>query len=95
MQQKTNAIFTDQEIEKLCKDLKELATEIINYEEKEMIPLTDKENKSYKKQKVCHICKKSFVMMKMRKMNLNYTEKSKIIIITLENLEKLLIVFAI
>ena len=24
----------------------------------EMIPLTDKENKSYKKQKVCYICKK-------------------------------------
>ena len=49
MQQKTNAIFTDKEIEKLCKDLKELATEIINYEEKEMIPLTDTENNSYKK----------------------------------------------
>ena len=25
-----------------------------------MIPLTDKENKSYKKQKVCYICKKRF-----------------------------------
>ena len=25
-----------------------------------MIPLTDKENKSYKKQKVCYICKKEF-----------------------------------
>ena len=33
---------------------------IINYEEKEMIPLTDKENKSYEKQKVCYICKKEF-----------------------------------
>ena len=32
-------------IKKFCKDLKELATEIINYEEKEMIPLTDNENK--------------------------------------------------
>ena len=27
---------------------------------KEMIPLTDEENKSYKKQKVCYICKKEF-----------------------------------
>ena len=27
---------------------------------KEMIPLTDEENKSYKKQKVCFICKKGF-----------------------------------
>ena len=25
-----------------------------------MIPLTDKENESYEKQKVCHICKKEF-----------------------------------
>ena len=25
-----------------------------------MIPLTDKENKSYEKQKVCYICKKEF-----------------------------------
>ena len=33
---------------------------IINYEEKEMIPLTDKETKSYEMQKVCHICKKEF-----------------------------------
>ena len=45
-------------IEKFCKDLKELGTEIINFEEKEMIPLTNKEIKSYEKQKVCHICKK-------------------------------------
>ena len=31
--------------------LKELETEIINYEEEEMIPLTDDEKKSYEKQK--------------------------------------------
>ena len=47
-------------IEKFCKDLKELGTEIINFKEKEMIPLTNKEIKSYEKQKVCHICKKEF-----------------------------------
>ena len=34
--------------------------EIINYEKKEMIPLTDKENKSYKKQNICYILKKEF-----------------------------------
>ena len=33
---------------------------IINYEEKEIILLTDKETKSHEKQKVCHICKKEF-----------------------------------
>ena len=47
-------------MERFCKYLKEHATTIINYEKKEMIPLTDEENKSYKKQKVCYICKKEF-----------------------------------
>ena len=47
-------------IESFCKKLKEIETEIINYEEKEMILLTDKENKSYEKQKECHICKGGF-----------------------------------
>ena len=31
---------------------------IISYEEKEMIPLTKEENKSYKEQEVCHIREK-------------------------------------
>ena len=43
-------------IEKFCKDLKELATKIINYEENDMILLTDNENKFYEEQKECHIC---------------------------------------
>ena len=47
-------------MERLCNDLREHAMKIINYEEKEMIPLTYKENKSYKKEKVCYICKKGF-----------------------------------
>ena len=44
----------------ICKDLKEHVIKIINYEKKEMIPLVYEENKSYKKQKVCYICKKEF-----------------------------------
>ena len=47
-------------VENFCKKLKEFGTEVINYEEKEMILLTDKENKFYEKQKKCHICKKGF-----------------------------------
>ena len=47
-------------MERFCKNLNKHATKIINYERKEMIPLTDGENKSYKKQKVCYICKKEF-----------------------------------
>ena len=40
-------------MEKFCKDFIEHARRICNYEEKEMIPLTDKEIKFYKEQKVC------------------------------------------
>ena len=47
-------------IEKFCKDLKELGTEIINFKKKEMIPLTNKDIKSYKNQKVCRMYKKKF-----------------------------------
>ena len=35
---------------------------INNYKEKEMIPLTDEENKSYEEQQICHICKKKFCL---------------------------------
>ena len=47
-------------MEMFCKDLRDQAMKIINYEKKEMITLTDKENKSYEKQKVFHICKTEF-----------------------------------
>ena len=39
--------------------------------------------------------KKNFVLMKMKKVNLNFIIKSEIIAITLRNLDELLIVFAI
>ena len=41
--------------------------EIINYEEKEMIPLNDEEIKSYENQEVCHICKDGFFIDKNEK----------------------------
>ena len=75
---------------------------IINYEEKEIIPLTDEENKSCEEQKVCHTCKKKYErIMKMRIMkmrmikNLKSIKKLKITVMTPENLEELLIAFAI
>ena len=43
-----------------CKDLKEHATRIINYEKKKIIPLTKEEKINYNDQKVCYICKKEF-----------------------------------
>ena len=50
-------------IKKVNKDLKEHTTIMTNFEEKEMIPLTDSENKSDEEQEVCHICKKEFVLL--------------------------------
>ena len=47
-------------MEKFCKDLREHATKVINYEKKDMIPLAKKEERHHNKQKVCYICKKEF-----------------------------------
>ena len=47
-------------MKKICKDLREHATKIINYEKKDMIPLTKKEEENHNNQKVCYICKKEF-----------------------------------
>ena len=41
-----------------CKDLKEQEMKIINYEKKEMIPLTSKEKESYENQKVYYMWKR-------------------------------------
>ena len=62
-------------IEKLCKKLKKRAMKIIKYEKREMIPLTKEENKSYKKQKICHICKGKFCVDKDDE---NYKNKTKV-----------------
>ena len=45
-------------MKKFCKDLKEHATRIINYEKKKIIPLTKEENKNYNDLQICYICKK-------------------------------------
>ena len=69
-------------IERFWKDLKEHATKYNwLWKKGKYIPLTYKENKSYKKQKVCYICKKWF------------TTDDEIIVIILENIEELLIVY--
>ena len=62
IKQKINSIITEERIvlQKLCKKLKEHAMKIINYEEKEMIPLMGEENKSYEEQEACHICEEKF-----------------------------------
>ena len=47
-------------VKNVCFDLKEHATRIINYEKKEMIPLTKEEKEIHNMQKVCYICKRIF-----------------------------------
>ena len=44
----------------LCKILKEHVKRIIYKKKKEMIPLTDEENRSHENQKHCHVCRKLF-----------------------------------
>ena len=57
---KLNYYRGDDCMKKFCKDLREHATKIINYEKKQMIPLTTKEEIYRNKQKICYICKKEF-----------------------------------
>ena len=46
--------------EKFYEDLEKHATEVINYQKKEILPLIDEEIGSYNNKKFCHICKKKF-----------------------------------
>ena len=73
----------------LSKNLKNHATKIVSYGKKDMRLLTNKENKSYPKQKVCHICKKEFSTDNKEKNAI----KAEITVITPENIEALLIIF--
>ena len=77
-----------------CKDLKDQAKKIINYEKKEMIPLRDEEKESYENQKICHICKKEFCTDKNNK-EFKKLQKLEIIVIIQENIEVLLIIIVI
>ena len=63
----------------------------LTMKKKEMIPITNEENKSYKKQKVCYICKKEFSTDDDNK---KY-HKVRDHFITMKNLEDPLIIFAI
>ena len=74
MKKKRNLIIIDC-IEKLCEKLKKHAMKIINYEKKEMIPITKEENKCYKNQEACHISEEKFCVDKDDK---NYTNKKKV-----------------
>ena len=55
---KINYYRGDDCMKKFCKDLREHAMKIINYEKKRMVSLTTEEKIHYNKQKICYICKK-------------------------------------
>ena len=73
-----------------CLDSREHAIKIINYEKKEMIPLTKEEKKSHRIQKRCYICKKSLVLM----ITIKNIIRLEIIVIILGNIEVLLMISA-
>ena len=81
-------------MEKFCKDLKDQAMKIINYEKKEIIPLTSEEKESYENQKVCYICEKKICTDKNKK-EFKLKKRLKIIAIIQENLGELPIIFVI
>ena len=62
-------------IKRFYSDIKELGTKIVNYEQKETIPLRDKENKFYEEQKECHICQKEFCYDKNERMKFKLFQK--------------------
>ena len=45
-------------MKRFCKDLRDRAMKVIDYEKKEIILLTNEEKESYEKQKVCYISEK-------------------------------------
>ena len=53
-------------MKKFCKDLREHASKIIDYEKKKMIPLTTEEKIYYNKQKYVSYVKKNLVIMRKR-----------------------------
>ena len=82
-------------IKKFCSELKELGTKLVNYEQKEMAPLIDDENRYYEEQKECYICRKVFCYNKKQKKRFKLYKNLDIIVILQEHLAELLIAFVI
>ena len=78
-------------IKRFCSDLKELGTKITIYQQKEMILLTNNENRYYEEQKEYCICQKEFCYNKNEKMKIKLCKN----VIIQENVGELLIGFVI
>ena len=77
------------------KELKKIYIKIVNYEQKEMIPLTDKKKNIMKSKKNATYVKKSFTTTKKKRRLTNYIKKLEIIVILQEDLEGQHMVFVI
>ena len=71
-----------------CLKLRERATKIINYEKKEVIPLTKDEEKNHNKQKFVIYAEKNLIQM----IAINNIIRLEIIVTILENIEVLLLI---
>ena len=76
-------------MKKFCKDLREHATKIINYEKKDMIPLTKKNGNTIISKMFVTYAKKNLIQM----IAIKKTIKKKIIVIIQKNIEVQLIIF--
>ena len=70
IENKNNLCRGEYHMKKFCESLREHAKNIIDFEKKEMLPLTKEELKSHQDAKVCYICGKR-ILQKLTKNN-NY-----------------------
>ena len=67
MIQKEDKTWRHDCIKKFCCELKELGTKVVNYEQKEMTPLTGGEKRYYEKKKNATYVEKCFAVIKNKK----------------------------
>ena len=73
----THNFYRDKDcIQKLCKELQDQATKIVNVANKKLKPLTPEEKSEYKKAKHCHICEGKFNTHEESK---HYTNNRKVL----------------
>ena len=77
-------------MKEFCLDLREHATKIINYEKKEMIPLTKRKRKTIISKKFAIYAEKNLI----KTITIKNIIRLEIIVTILENIEVLLMVFA-
>ena len=81
-------------MEKYCKKLREWVMKIVNYEKKDMIPLTNGQKEYHEKQNKCSICGKRFFFDKKVSI-IKIIKKFMIVVVTVVNIKVQLTVFVI